>query len=207
MEILAAHNCHGDIVHVVVLPADGPPPSVARSHGPLPTESRHVERSAIWWVAMMIVGFVACDKPKPLALMHYRQLGACRVAQTGNGVITVPPSHAVVVFRVTAIDNSKTSINWSFDSTKLQVNPPSQMQQNLGGTGPVAIAANTNVPLNTMIGILVETGNADGSDASQVNYFLLYPNEPPAPGTLGVKDNSSQVSYPFANDCGTIANQ
>ena len=165
-------------------------------------------RRALFAVAalpLLMSGCSGCN-PKALALLHYRQLGACRVAQTGNGTITVPPSHAVVIFRVSAIDNTKTGVSWSFDSTKLQLTG-SGNEQNLGGTGPVPIAAGQNVTLNSLVGIMVETGNADGRDASQVNYFLSYPNVPPAPGTLGVKDNSSQVEYPFADDCGQIANQ
>jgi hypothetical protein len=144
-------------------------------------------------------------KPTPIALIHYRQLGACITAQTGTGVISVPPSHAVVIFKITSVDNTSPATAWSFNSSNLQINPPSSTQQNLGGPGPVAIGAHQNVSLNTFVGIMVETGNADGTDASTVNYFLVYPLVPPAPGTLGVKDNSSQVQYPFAHDCSTIA--
>lgn len=151
-------------------------------------------------------GLVGCPPtPISLALIHFSQLGACVHAQTGNGDITVPASHAVVIFRVSTIDNTQIGTNWSFDSTTLQVNPPSQTQQNLGGAGPVLVAANTNVPVNALVGIIVETNSADGSDASGTNYFLLYPLVAPAPGTLAVKDNPHQTSYPFARDCSSIA--
>ena len=150
--------------------------------------------------------FLGCKStPEALALIHYAQLGACTRAQTGQGAINVPPSHAVVIFRVASVDNSKVPINWSFDSTALVVNPPSQNQQNLGGTGAVAIGANKTVPLSTLVGIVVETNNADGTDASATNYFLIYPRVSPAPGALAVKDNPTQLSYPFTADCNAIA--
>ncbi len=146
----------------------------------------------------------ACTTPiEPIAVIHYKQLGACTRAQTGDGVVNVPPSRAIIIFRVSHIDNTKTGKNWSFDSTTLQVDDPSE--QNLGGPGPVAITAGQDVTVNMQVGILVTTGKADGSDAASVNYFLLYPLVPPAPGTVAAKENSSQVQYPFATDCNVIA--
>jgi hypothetical protein len=157
-------------------------------------------------LAAMTVVVAGCTKqPDPIALIHYKQLGACTQAQTGNGLVVAPPSHAVAIFRVSSIDNTKTTKNWSFDSTALVVNPSSQMQQNLGGPGPVAIGAGQNVSVNVPVGILLETSNADGSDAATTNYFLVYPLAQPAPGALSVKDNPSQTQYPFAKDCNAIA--
>jgi hypothetical protein len=158
--------------------------------------------------ALVIVPALACSLVgcgKAIAQIHYRQLGACKTAQTGNGTVTVPASHAVVIFKVSTIDNTKPAVTWSFNSTDLQINPPSSTQQNLGGTGPVSIPAHQNVTVDTFVGIMVETSQPDGKDASSVNYFLVYPNVPPAPGTLSVKGNSSQTSYPFAQDCSVIA--
>jgi hypothetical protein len=155
--------------------------------------------SALLWISL------GCNPPAdPIALIHYTQLGACTNAQTGTGAVIVPPSHAVVIFRISTVDNTPTAKNWSFDASTLAVNP-AQPQQNLGGTGPVSIAAHTSVAVNAPVGILVETSNADGSDASSTNYFLVYPLIPPAPGTLAVKDNPNQVSYPFKQDCNAIA--
>lgn len=148
---------------------------------------------------------IACtSRPVPLAVINYSQLGACTRAQTGNGVINVPPNHAVVIFRVTSVDNTSPAVSWSFDSTRLAVNGADN-QQNLGGTGPVAIPAHQNVNVNKQVGVMVETANADGSDASKVNYFLLYPPGTSAPGTIAAKANSTQVSYPFTQDCSAIA--
>jgi hypothetical protein len=154
----------------------------------------------------MLAGVLAavCPNPNPIAVIHYRQLGACINAQTGNGPVAAPPSHAVVIFRVSTIDNTKTGVDWSFNSSALTVNSV-EIQQNLGGTGPVPIPNHQNVAVNALVGILVATDNANGSDASTTNYFLLYPNVPPAPGTLAAKENSKQVSYPFAQDCSVIA--
>lgn len=152
---------------------------------------------------LMLVG--CTTQPNQLALIHYKQLGACINAQTGSGSISAPPSHAVVVFRVSSIDNTKPSVDWIFDSTSFTINPPSAPQQNLGGTGPIPIAHNQNVPLNTLVGILVETSESDGTDASGTNYFLVYPTVPPAPGNVSVKDNHSQLSYPFTPDCNAIS--
>jgi len=142
--------------------------------------------------------------PKNLAVINYSQLGACKIAQTGSGTVAAPPNRAVVIFKVTTIDNSKINTAWSFDSSTLQINPPSSPQSNLGGQGPVPIPANTNANVNRYVGIMVETGNADGTDAAMVNYFLLYPLVPPAPGTVGAKANSSQTQYPFNVNCSAI---
>ncbi len=155
---------------------------------------------------MVPLVFVGCTTQlDPLALIHYKQLGACIHAQTGSGSISAPPSHAVVIFRVSSIDNTKPSVDWMFDSTRFTINPPSATQQNLGGTGPVPITHNQNVPLNTLVGIMVETSKPDGTDASGTNYLLLYPPAPPAPGNISVKDNQNQLSYPFIPDCNAIA--
>ena len=164
------------------------------------------EFHALGFILVFAFALVGCTTtPNPIALIHYIQSGACIKAQTGNGPVTVPPSHAVVIFRVSAVDNTQTSKNWSFDSSTLALNPPSQWQQNLGGTGPVPIVGKQTVTINTLVGIIVDTSNADGSDAAATNYFLVYPLVPPAPGTLSVKDNSNQTSYPFAQDCNSIA--
>ena len=152
-----------------------------------------------------LLGHVAC-MIRP-AVIGYSQLGVCKNAQTGAGLVSAPPSHAVVIFRVTQIDNRQTDVDWLFDSTRLQVNPPSSPQQNLGGTGPVAIPRKAVVPVNALVGILVESGNEDGRDAANVNYFLLYAPTPSGPGTLGAKSNSSQVVYPFDPDCNVIASR
>ena len=138
------------------------------------------------------------------AIIHYQQVGACIRAQTGTGPITAPPAHAVVVFRVTSIDNTKINTSWAFDSTALKTNSDNA-QQNLGGTGLVTIPANQVVAVNALVGILSETSNADGSDAAETNYFLVYPSAPPAPGTVAAKGNSGQTKYPFAQDCNAIA--
>lgn len=155
-------------------------------------------------IACVLFGCSGCPPANPVALIHYTQLGACTTAQTGNGTVTAPSSHAIVIFQVSTIDNTQTSKNWSFDSSTLVINPPSQAQTNLGGPGPVSIGANATVAVNVPVGIIVGTSNADGSDASTTNYFLLYPQVPPAPGTVSVKDNSNRVSYPFAQDCNSI---
>lgn len=150
------------------------------------------------------LALAACQTPiDPFAVIHYRQLGACIRAQTGNGVLTAPPSHAIVLFRIIHIDNTKTGKTWPFDSTRVEI--LGDMLQNLGGTGPVTIPAGQDVPLDLPVGILVATSNPDGTDASATNYQLLYPAAPPGPGTLGAKANVNQTQYPFNPDCAAIA--
>ncbi|MDM5177589.1 hypothetical protein PO883_10335 [Massilia sp. DJPM01] len=155
--------------------------------------------------ACLAFSLSACTTPlDPIAVIHYRQLGVCTHAQTGSGAITAPAGHAIVVFKVFRIDNTKVGKSWSFDPATMELASP-PMKQNLGGTGPAPVGAGQNVTLNARVGILVETEKPDGSDAAATNYFLVYPKVAPAPGTLGAKENSSQLSYPFAADCNAIA--
>jgi hypothetical protein len=158
---------------------------------------------AVLAFSLICAGCAGCP-PQDLAVINYSQLGACKVAQTGTGTVTAPPHRAVVIFKITNIDNTKINSSWSFDPSTLQINPPSSPQSNLGGQGPVSIAANTNVNVNRFVGIMIETSNADGTDAATVNYFLLYPLVPPAPGTIGAKANSNQVQYPFNVNCSAL---
>lgn len=154
-------------------------------------------------LAAACLALAACQTPvAPFAEVHYRQIGACIHAQTGAGPVSAPPSHAIVLFRVSHVDNSKTGKGWSFDANRLTL---SDMLQNLGSTGPVAIPAGKDVAVNQPVGILVATSNADGSDAASTNYLLMYPAAPPAPGVFSAKDNVSQVQYPFAADCNVLA--
>lgn len=144
----------------------------------------------------------ACN---PVAVLHYSQLGACTKAVTPTGEQDAPPNYAFVIFRVTSIDNSKVNSSWSLDPNLFVVEPPSLPQSNLGGMGPVTVPANAVVPVNVLVGIQVHTSNVDGSDAAATNYFILY-QSPAAgssgnPGTLGAKDNSNQVTYPFVQQC------
>jgi hypothetical protein len=140
----------------------------------------------------------------PIAQIHYSQLGACTHAQRPDGVnIDAPPSHAIVLFMINQIDNSKPDTGWNFDPGKLQVNPPSDSQVNLGSTGAVAVAAHGIVSVNRPVGIMIETANADGTDAAGIREMLLYPNEPPAPGTIAVSDTPTPP-YPFNPDCNSL---
>ena len=140
------------------------------------------------------------------AQIHYSQLGACTHAQLADGsVVDAPASHAIVLFRVNNVDNSAPPLSWTFDLKKLQVNSPSDPQTNLGSDSPpIAIGANSNVTVNRPIGIMVETSRADGTDAAGVKFTLLYPNVPPAPGTLGVNDTLSSPGFPFKANCTSL---
>jgi hypothetical protein len=154
--------------------------------------------------AAILLAALALGGCAPIAQIHYSQLGACTHAQRPDGLhIDAPPSHAIVLFRINQIDNSKPAVGWSFDPGKLQVNPPSDPQTNLGGTGPVAIAAHGIVPVNRPVGIMIETASADGKDAAGIREMLLYPNEPPAPGTISVNDTPTPP-YPFNPDCNAL---
>jgi hypothetical protein len=142
----------------------------------------------------------------PDATIHYTQIGACTQADFPNGHVTAQPLQAIVIFKVSSVDNSAVNQTWSFDSANFKVNPPSSTQSNLGSTGPVTIPAHQSVPLNSSVGIVVATVKPDGSDAGQTNYILLYqpPSTSPAPGTIGEKGNSSQTSYPFVQNCNSL---
>jgi len=141
-----------------------------------------------------------------LAQIHYSQLGACTHTQLPDGsTITAPASHAIVLFRINNVDNLSPGVSWNFDPRLLQVNSPSDPQSNLGGNSPpVPIPAHTNVSVNRPVGIMLETVNADGSDASTYKYALLYPNVPPAPGTIAVNDTLHSPGFPFNPDCNKL---
>lgn len=73
----------------------------------------------------------------PDATIHYTQIGACTQADFPNGHVTAQPLQAIVIFKVSSVDNSAVNQTWSFNSANFKVNPPSSTQSNLGSTGPV----------------------------------------------------------------------
>lgn len=127
------------------------------------------------------------------------------MAQLPTGTITAPPGHAIVLFRINQIDNKSPPVAWQFNPGTLQVNPPSNPQSNLGSSGPpINVPANGTVTVNRPVGIMVETSNADGSDAAGYTYQLLYPLVPPAPGTISVNDTQNVPQFPWNPNCNAL---
>jgi hypothetical protein len=142
----------------------------------------------------------------PGAIIHYTQVGACTQADFQNGHISAQPSQAIIIFNINYVDNTAVDQAWSFDAANFRVTPSSSAQSNVGGVGSVTIPAHQPVPLNSYVGIVVGTVKPDGSDAGKMNRFLSY--EPagnsPAPGTVGVKGYSTQITYPFVQNCNSV---
>lgn len=166
-------------------------------------------RKSFMSAGLLAVFLGSCTIPPggvKFAQIHYSQLGACTQAQLPDGsAINAPASHAIVLFKINNVDNLTPDVSWSFDPRLLQVNSPSDPQSNLGGNSPpVSIPAHSNVNVNRVVGIMLETLNADGSDASTYKYMLLYPNVPPAPGTLAVNDTLNKPNFPFNPDCNKL---
>lgn len=120
-------------------------------------------------------------------------------------MVTAPPKHAIVVFRINYIDNTSPPVAWQFNPGTLQVNPPSDEQANLGSNGPpVSVPANATVQVNRPVGIMVGTSNVDGSDAATYKYQLLYPLVAPAPGTISVNDTQNAPGFPWNANCNAL---
>jgi hypothetical protein len=86
------------------------------------------------------------------AIIHYTQLGACTQAKFPNGNISVQSNHAIALFKVSSVDNSQVNATWSYNANNFWVTPPSSWQVNLGSIGPITIAANQNVTVNSLVG-------------------------------------------------------
>ncbi|MEB0134581.1 hypothetical protein QN362_04470 [Actimicrobium sp. CCC2.4] len=160
-------------------------------------------------VVASVLLFAACTVPAggfKFAQIHYSQLGACKHVQFPDGsTVDAPASRAIVLFRINTVDNTAPPVSWNFDPRLLQVNSQSDPQSNLGGDSPpVPIPANTNVSINRPVGIMVDTARPDGTDAATYKYTLLYPNVPPAPGTLGVNDTLASPGFPFNPNCTSL---
>jgi hypothetical protein len=160
---------------------------------------------------ILMLALAGCPPGKPDAIIHYTEVGACTQANFNGNQVNAGQNQAIVIFNVSSIDNSQVNTTWAFDVSNFAVNPPSSQQSNLGGTGPVSIAAQQNVSLSGLqgfVGIIVSTANANGSDAATTNYFLLYtqPQGSQGPGTIGEKANSG-TSFPFTQSCNSLAGQ
>jgi hypothetical protein len=166
----------------------------------IPMNRRRLTPFAFFFTGLVLGGCA------PIAQIHYDQLGACTRATRGDGlVVDAPPSHAIMLFRVKRIDNSKPSTSWRFDPARMQVKSPSPGHSNLGSSGPLVVPAHGVLSVSLPMAIMVKTANADGSDAGAIKSALVYPNEPEAPGTASVNDSLSTPSLPFKPDCNELS--
>ena len=156
---------------------------------------------------ILLFALTACPPGNPDAIIHYTELGACRQANFNGNQIDAGQKQAIVVFNVSLIDNTKVNTTWTYSPANFTVSPPSSPQSNLGGVTST-IPATQKVPLSGLpafVGIMVSTNNADGSDAANTNYTLLY-SQGSGPGTIGEKGNSG-TSFPFVQNCNSLAGQ
>ena len=163
----------------------------------------------IFFALIPMLAFAGCPSGNPDAIIHYTELGACTQANFNGQQVNAGQKHAIVVFNVSSIDNSQVNTAWMFNSANFTVNPPSLTQSNLGSAGAISIPANQTVTLAGLqgfVGIIVATTNANGSDAANTNYFLLYTQGSQGPGTTGEKANSG-TSFQFVQNCNSLAGQ
>lgn len=166
-------------------------------------------------VAVIITLLPACTSgggPIPAATIKYHQVGACNGYVQGSNAISAGVNSAYVVFKIEAVDNTPTSIDFHFDPTHLFldghpgafVNTGLMFAQDLGviGTVPVTVPHGTTMGLNGFSVAVVSTSSTNGSaEAHHTVYNLLYDKQPADPGFLMARTNTTQTNWPQTDDC------
>ncbi len=143
---------------------------------------------------------MGCPGGQPDATIHTSQLGVC----TTTGKYTAPANTSIVLFRINQVDNTQVGNGWTFNEKAFLTDPPSACQYDVVGSDGIQIAAKTAVPINKVIGIIVQ---ASGSAAANVNYTLLYGNSQPpdaaCQGSLNISVPSGKI-YQVPTHPGTL---
>jgi hypothetical protein len=145
-------------------------------------------------------------------VINYRQVGACNGWLEGNVVHSAGPNAAYVIFKVSSINNEKSSKDFSFDPERLYV-PSSGARVDTDLSLPLGpfelisttISHNKLVGLNGYAGAIVQTGTTSGAvEANQTSYFLSYEPASGDPAILLAKENAQQTTWALTEDCRAI---
>jgi hypothetical protein len=157
----------------------------------------------------------ACPRNQSLVSVNYSQLGACNGYQDGDTVVSAGPNAAFVVFRVSNVDATQSTQDFSFNPTLLYVNPPpTYVDDNLSLAKRLGIIPPTVVPHGQVVGIngfavtTVSTVNPNGAvEANQTSYFFDYKTGASDPSVLLTKQNPKQTTWPLTENCLAISYQ
>src|SRR5262249_49756641 len=120
----------------------------------------------------------------PLATIKYHQVGACKGYQQGSKAVSVGPHAAYIVFKIETVDNTRPTVTFHFDPSRLYINQRTHhfvdtnlmFAQDLGifGAESVPVPRGQNTPISGFSIVVVSTSIANGSaEAHQVSYNLL----------------------------------
>jgi hypothetical protein len=148
--------------------------------------------------AAAAIALSGCDKaPSGQTAITFRQLGVCKGFETATGKVSAPGGQAFAVFKVEALDNSKTAKGFLFDPANLYVDQSNATQkagkvgdfnrhfasvdtrftQTTGSTklDQMNVPAGDKRPVNGVTYAAVETTNPTGGpEAKQFDLNLLY---------------------------------
>jgi hypothetical protein len=167
------------------------------------------------------------------ATITYHQTGACNGYQDtvfcpeGGCFISAGPHEAFVVFGIESIDNTKGTVAFKFDPTRLFVKQTimkKTVDQFAGGDtefngnilGPFGAVATTvkakedlnpvHFAVSAQTEVAVHTSTTNGAvGANETSYLLHYKAQSGDPAITLVKSNKSDTSFPETEDCKTIA--
>lgn len=166
--------------------------------------------------AVAAASFAVGGCQKQVAVINYEQVGACDGLsnQVGNG-----PNLADVFFRITSIDNTKTSVDFNFMPGKMYLNSTDKFagfdwvitNQYTSALGLQPVKPSLLVPHGTAAALdqyaifMIQTSDPDGAkEANATSYFIRYASDAGDPGELLVKANPTQTAWPYTQTCGEI---
>jgi hypothetical protein len=186
--------------------------AVGRLRPSLPNERSIMLPSRTCALIITLAALAGCSSgPGPAdAIFHYTQLGACKQANINGLQANAGQFQAIAIFHVSSIDNTQVNTTWTYNAANLGVNPPRATVSNLGSNGTTTIPAKANVRLTgfaSFVGIVVNTGNQDGSDAATSEYSLFYNRPQGFSGPDGfISENATSFTkpLPFAQNCALV---
>jgi hypothetical protein len=183
--------------------------------------------------AVSLVALTGCE-PGPAGstvTIRYSQVGACDGYLTGTGLTAKRPNQAFVVFKIEALDGTKSGVEFNFVPSRLFVDlePHKETWGSSLGAGRYFVSSDRRytdplgaTPLKEMRAparattevdrlafVAVATAASVGSEeASRTSYHLLYDPEtgkesgnPPDPHIAFAKSNDTQTTWQRAEDC------
>jgi hypothetical protein len=148
-------------------------------------------------VALSIV-LSGCDRVSGDPIVSYRQVGICKGYDTATGPVKARSGEAFAIFKIEAVDNTKSSISFNFDPTHLYVDqsnpeqqakpavwdknrrfmfPDARFAQNMGVSSAVetTIPEGTKVEINGFAVVPLGINNPSGGpEANQYSFDLVY---------------------------------
>lgn len=169
--------------------------------------------AAVTLAAAAAIGCGPSSANPDQTVINYRQVGACNGWQEGEVTHSAGPNAAYVIFKVSTINNERSTKDFPFDPERLfvfsglapHVDTSLSLPLGVFELIPATIPRNRLVGLNGYAGAVVETANPNGAvEANQTSYFLAYEAAPGDPAVTVVKENREQTSWPITENCTAI---